>query len=101
MSWCCLLVQYTYLIESNFSFLQIENFLSKVPASWDNTLTSYAYTVQKHIEWRAENEDKIARWLGMPTVNRARMFKSAMVQPRKVKLQRPTHMEMDEIMERF
>merc|ERR1712136_420343 len=80
--------------ESDLRFL--DNFRSRVPVdAWESTLTSYSYTVQKNIQWLNENEQKLSDWLngGPPASSRPRGFSLPTNQMRRVKLQRPAHME--------
>ena len=51
----------------SFFFIQIEDFREVAGSNWDSTLNSYAYTVQKNMQWRADNEDRIATWLNVPS----------------------------------
>jgi len=52
---------------TSFDLKVIEDFREVAGANWDPTLNSYAYTVQKNMQWRADNEDRIATWLNVPS----------------------------------
>ena len=47
--------------------LQIEDFREVAGPSWGPVLNSFVYTVQKNMLWRADNEDRIAAWLNVPS----------------------------------
>jgi len=83
--------------ESDLRFL--DSFGARVPESWDGTLTSYAYTVEKNIQWLSMNENKISSWLngGSSAPVSSRMMRvlapSNAVTTRAGKLHRPKHLE--------
>lgn len=56
---------------TSFDLKVIEDFREVAGSNWDRTLDSYVYTVQKNMQWRAANEDRIATWLNVPSDVRA------------------------------
>lgn len=87
-----------FTTENDLQFL--DSFRSKVPDSWDSTLTSYAYTVQKNIQWLNINENKIYTWLngssGPLPMSKMRGFTTSAhhrVELPRTKLHRPVHLE--------
>jgi len=52
---------------TSFDLKVIEDFREVAGSNWDRTLDSYKYTVEKNMQWRAANEDRIAAWLNVPS----------------------------------
>jgi aminopeptidase N len=82
----------------------IESFRSMVPASWDDTLTSFTYTIEKNIQWLEENEGKIASWLSGASRSTSRLFRGSKILERNDRkpLQRPAkYIEIERSMNHF